>query len=509
MVNGRRLRITHNLSEALRELRRSVHHIKGSMAFEDAEPGSIRIWIDAICIDQKNTHERVEQVRQMGLIFRSARKVFVWLGPEGDSRERVEMITRYAQQGEEEGSYLKSFQDGAPWTDQQIRDLKYLCNGLRLLTERPWFHRLWVIQEVVLAKESPILMVGEYQCSLSSLTDLWVELADLDYPEDLKDWKIIATFPRVLMMYDVLRDWYRSIKPGKSPEEQLSEILPKVENVQSTLPHDMLYGFLALVAAEALHPNLRPDYGKPYEEVYWEYSVQIILRAQNLAIITRPTSGFEGMPTWVADFRKPTVGQPGPTVTTNISFSADMRRLFVEGAALGSCISAYRSSMKDHLTRAEALRFQKEILKPAAARRQGRTWEESFREFTEAFLSYTLGARKVEFRLSHFQSLLRGELNEGCGQPCGDLLAKTLSEYWIIVTDGGVIGIANQDSGVQVGDELVILKGAHMPFLLRATGDGKDSHRLVGPCMVAGELKDEEYGTEFFAHRTVSQFTLV
>ncbi|RYP56224.1 hypothetical protein DL771_012011 [Monosporascus sp. 5C6A] len=312
-VDGRRLSITRSLYEALRELQRSIQHSKDSMAFQGAEPGSIRIWIDAICIDQKNTHERNEQVPRMGLIYGSARKVLVWLGPQGDSNERVEIVTSYARQGEQEGSYLKSFQDGAPWTDQQIRDLKDLCIGLPLLTGgRAWFHRLWVIQEVVLAERSPILMIGGYQCSLSSLTDLWMELADLNYPEDFKEGKILATYASELMMYDLLRDWYRSIKTGKSLEEQLSEILIKV--------------------------------GK---------------------------------------------------------------------------------------------------------------------------------------------SLVRGKQNEGSGRLLGGILARTLS------------------------DKIVILKGAHLPFLLRATEYDKDSHRYVGTCMVAGELKDEEYGTEFFAHRTVSQFTLV
>jgi hypothetical protein len=40
------------------------------------------LWIDAICINQKDTAERNEQVKQMGKIYKFAERVIVWLGPE-------------------------------------------------------------------------------------------------------------------------------------------------------------------------------------------------------------------------------------------------------------------------------------------------------------------------------------------------------------------------------------------------------------------------------------------
>jgi hypothetical protein len=37
-------------------------------------------WIDALCIDQNNTSEKIHQVAQMGSIFSKAELVHVWLG---------------------------------------------------------------------------------------------------------------------------------------------------------------------------------------------------------------------------------------------------------------------------------------------------------------------------------------------------------------------------------------------------------------------------------------------
>jgi hypothetical protein len=43
---------------------------------------SIRIWIDAVCINQNDMQERTEHVKIMGSIYQNASKVRVWLGDE-------------------------------------------------------------------------------------------------------------------------------------------------------------------------------------------------------------------------------------------------------------------------------------------------------------------------------------------------------------------------------------------------------------------------------------------
>lgn len=40
-----------------------------------------KLWIDAISIDQANINKRSSQVRRMGKIYQSAKRVVVWLGP--------------------------------------------------------------------------------------------------------------------------------------------------------------------------------------------------------------------------------------------------------------------------------------------------------------------------------------------------------------------------------------------------------------------------------------------
>ncbi|KAF2802208.1 HET-domain-containing protein, partial [Mytilinidion resinicola] len=67
ICNDQYLKVTPNLHDALLHLRRRSRR-------------RTAIWIDAICIDQSNVHERNAQVNMMGRIFDSARQVVVWLG---------------------------------------------------------------------------------------------------------------------------------------------------------------------------------------------------------------------------------------------------------------------------------------------------------------------------------------------------------------------------------------------------------------------------------------------
>ena len=64
--DGEMISATRNCDEVLRSLR-------GART-------SRLLWIDAICINQNNMAERNQQVKIMGLIYRCAVRVLVWLG---------------------------------------------------------------------------------------------------------------------------------------------------------------------------------------------------------------------------------------------------------------------------------------------------------------------------------------------------------------------------------------------------------------------------------------------
>ncbi|KAF2657713.1 hypothetical protein K491DRAFT_556934, partial [Lophiostoma macrostomum CBS 122681] len=47
------------------------------------------IWVDALCINQKNLHEKTHQVRLMGEIYSRAQTVYIWLGQSSPESDRA------------------------------------------------------------------------------------------------------------------------------------------------------------------------------------------------------------------------------------------------------------------------------------------------------------------------------------------------------------------------------------------------------------------------------------
>jgi hypothetical protein len=79
-VDGKTLKVTNNLAVVLRYLRKSDEDVV--------------LWVDAICINQKDVGERTHQVRMMGDIFRRCKSVYVWLGiPDSDNTSTGMLMT--------------------------------------------------------------------------------------------------------------------------------------------------------------------------------------------------------------------------------------------------------------------------------------------------------------------------------------------------------------------------------------------------------------------------------
>jgi hypothetical protein len=150
IVNGRALRITANLYGAL-------HYLKTR--------GSGRtLWIDAICIDQNNLSERAHQVGLMGEIFSYADRVIFWVGnPDADSDLAMQFLEETELQASR-GAKRKLTWDQL---DAQTFSIKRSYDKLLM---RPWFYRVWVVQEVAKAK-SAVFACGIHSVQVETFRD--------------------------------------------------------------------------------------------------------------------------------------------------------------------------------------------------------------------------------------------------------------------------------------------------------------------------------------------------
>jgi hypothetical protein len=94
-------------------------------------------WIDALCINQKNIHERNHQVNQMHQIYSQAHQVIVWLGD-----------------GEDGGCSALSWVAGTS-SDSKPNEVE-LYEKLCALFNNPYWSRMWIIQEIMYAQKLAI-----------------------------------------------------------------------------------------------------------------------------------------------------------------------------------------------------------------------------------------------------------------------------------------------------------------------------------------------------------------
>ena len=157
-LNGCDFEAQENLEAALRRLRRT---------------NDIRtLWIDALCINQRDNAEKSVQVSRMGEIYERAQQVVVWLGepddednvamqclihgsfgfrhnPFPDERLRENGLFGHAA-GEAQGMI-------ASIGDERRREDEIWMGEVGRLLDRPYFSRCWIQQEVVLASKITVI----------------------------------------------------------------------------------------------------------------------------------------------------------------------------------------------------------------------------------------------------------------------------------------------------------------------------------------------------------------
>jgi Heterokaryon incompatibility protein (HET) len=156
ILNGCQFKVTPNLEKALQVFN---HHRE----FEN----DVKLWVDAICINQSDLIERARQIQRMRSIYSSALSVISWLGEEENESERaIKLLHDISQIGVNRGD----------WLENTLRqNSSYLGRGcwqaLLLLMEREYWYRLWIIQEIVMGGLVTIIRCGNSTIDWPSFRD--------------------------------------------------------------------------------------------------------------------------------------------------------------------------------------------------------------------------------------------------------------------------------------------------------------------------------------------------
>ncbi|KAH7175976.1 heterokaryon incompatibility protein-domain-containing protein [Dactylonectria macrodidyma] len=244
IANEKVLFITENLSEALQHLR---HRDEDRI-----------LWIDAICIDQNNIRERGHQVGCMGRIYSRADRVLIWLGYVSYELSPLISALNEFETNVPPGAWRYWSYDDTRWTDvwekgqtdllrRDERDGVNQQSRLKLLMSKPWFGRVWILQEVAKAKKASI------GCS-----EGWISA------------RSFALAPRLLgVAPDFLCQAIIDIMPGPSrrsswwtQKQNLCTLLWRFRGSQANDPRDRLYALLDLASDTKLKEKITADYTK-------------------------------------------------------------------------------------------------------------------------------------------------------------------------------------------------------------------------------------------------------
>jgi hypothetical protein len=327
--SGLQLDVTRNLHDALRHIRL---------------PESERImWIDAICINQELDLEKNHQVNLMGQIYKASKQVVLWLGEEKDSAIALNFLRKMPL-----GSNGYADSSSLNLKDEDSTDWVALSACEDLFLKRPYWHRSWILQEVVHGRDVTVY-IGTQKLPIEDLLRHFtiffvlrmaiISLLTSPYNKAEHEKGVMS-----------IETWFRSAGAAKSmpnslinlrarfkqssEEPRLAALLHTFRGQLAKKPKDKIYSLLGMAKKEyEIEINYNPDEtkgGLTTRSLYTLTTRKMLTRAlSGLLWIESParkiSCGLDGveLPSWVPDFTHQQQLTPLCLYSRIILFSAD------------------------------------------------------------------------------------------------------------------------------------------------------------------------------------------
>jgi hypothetical protein len=256
-----------------------------------------QVWADAICINQSDVDEKSHQVRVMGHIYRSAKIVDVWLGEAADGSDTVSAFVpilldaeqKQRAENDERSIMELTATDRKKYGLPNWMDLRYL--SLLLVASRPWFSRVWIIQELSLGSNI-VVYCGRWHMPWNSFTQAveWVIELGLNIFWQADDGN----------NEKYLKWTQQKVASGLQP--RLLTLLIRHRSANASEPKDKIYAFSSLTCDSDI---IEIDYRKSVEAIYTDMTIEVLKKYQDLDILSAAhlhDDNPKDLPSWVADW---------------------------------------------------------------------------------------------------------------------------------------------------------------------------------------------------------------
>lgn len=273
-----------------------------------------RVWIDAVCINQNDIQERAKQVDLMSMIYIGASRTFAYVGEAKDDSDLV----------------LGNLAAGT-WTPPHL---------LESFFERPYFSRVWVVQEIALSQHI-IMLCGE-------IPQKWTNFMDSENLRQIYTQSFYETFPTV----------FKLDRQYRLRSATLLDILHLGRTCNASDPRDKVFGLMALVSAEY---RLSANYSMSTADLYTQIATEFY-KSQDIGMLAvlgnlcyrsdEARAQTQGLPTWVPDWNQcePTLLQRAPEAVEYLRCHEpifddnDATALFLNGRLGGTLDALSKSS---------------------------------------------------------------------------------------------------------------------------------------------------------------------
>ncbi|KAI3572033.1 heterokaryon incompatibility protein-domain-containing protein [Fusarium oxysporum f. sp. albedinis] len=525
-INGKKKEIGPRLHEALL-------HIRDKLA-------PVALWVDAICINQDDVSEKQREVLKMKRIYTECQAVLYWLGiPENAPSfhaqwgpESAEIFGEFGQvydelcERGEEARYNPFRAWESLYKDQDPHLLFRLNEALATMLFLPFWRRVWIAQEFVLARDG-VFMWGTHTFNMKVLEAL-AQLQDRVQPRSRYE----IDFGQSSQAYTITLGAIAM----RSKRVSLLEALANTRYRLATWSHDYIYGMLGIAAA----PGILPNYHKSKKEVFLEGFEIVISQETNLDVLSMCDRGWakcsdpgsqpdaDDWPTWLPDWSFDTLKGnesrfeiPVRSLLFDlqeydpISFSAcgyttrvvsvleNRKHVSIRGVdfdtvaqTVGGVNDSWREIVKDLWNQYmlhpmyDSLKYMKAVCMKTSqyGRNQVPAKEEFDRIFSEASNQGRMPQRSVNqdshlFRSEDDDLITNHDFKYEAGRGGPVHLMTNPSMYFI--TQRGLLG--RGPVSTRPGDKVCVLFGGRVPFLLRPTET--NLLQLVGETYIYGIMQ--------------------
>ena len=490
------------------------------------------IWVDQICINQQDDLEKAVQVKMMRDIYVSAHKVLLWLGPSTQGSdlamdsiapldESIGVLPRSHFSRDDIPSRLPG-QDDPFWP------------ALVDLYIRPWYDRLWVLQEAILANDVEVLCGNRsmHWAVFASFATKMYELVPhalvqaFDAQSHGSMDSAQAQTRGFVGIHDIELMRSREAEGSKPP---FWHYLTMGQKCKVTNPLDRVYGLLGLLASEELVCSIDIRYDWEPWQGYLYFCKVYIERDPDLALFSMAgcVSKPKELPSWCPNFDSPpnvastycnypafyAGSKPGEPRFSRIQTSATSNTITVPGFRMDRirAVTEAAGPLIDTITpwegpTGQAAKFEQYHLEclnlfnevdPAVATDP----QALFRSLVAGHLTRDEPLPAIDFAAVHFRLLESWTaMASGGALPRSSAWELGVMKRWLhalgmqafrrfFVTEAGRVGLGH--GSVKKGDHVCVFYPAGPLYLLRYV-DPDGPAELVGDAYVDGLMNLED-----------------